>query len=74
MLSQVKLIEAGDEAGAKERLEKLRNAPSITGAKVEMPAVLSSWGCDEALWGDSAPVCGKVLVGYGLRYVAHLSA
>ena len=29
---------------------------------------------DEALWGDSAPVCGKVPVGYGLRYVAHLSA
>ena len=27
---------------------------------------------DEALWGDSAPVCGKVLVGYGLRYVDHL--
>ena len=46
----VKLIEAGDEAGAKERLEKLRNAPSVTGAKMDMPAVLSSWGCDEALW------------------------
>ena len=28
---------------------------------------------DEALWGDSAPVCGKVPAGYGLRYVDHLS-
>merc|ERR1719352_1361376 len=46
----VKLLEAGDEAGAKERLEKLRNAPSITGVEMEMPAVLASWGCDEALW------------------------
>ena len=29
---------------------------------------------DEALWGDSAPVCGKVPAGYGLRYVDHLPA
>ena len=29
---------------------------------------------DEALWGDSAPVCGKVPAGYGSRYVYHLPA
>lgn len=46
----VKLLDAGDEAGAKERLDKLRNAPSISGTKLAMPAVLASWGCDEALW------------------------
>ena len=26
---------------------------------------------DEALWGDSAPVFGKVPAGYGLRYGSH---
>jgi len=49
----VRLLEAGDEAGVKERLDKLRNAPSVTGERLEMPAVLTEWGCDQQLW-DSA--------------------
>lgn len=46
----VRLIEAGDTAGAKERLENLRNAPSVTGQEMAMPAVLAEWGCDAELW------------------------
>jgi len=46
----VRLLEAGDKAGAKERLDMLRNAPSITGERIEMPAVLADWGCDQQLW------------------------
>merc|ERR1719387_1665536 len=47
----LKMVNAGDEAGAKERIEMLRRSPSITGEGLEMPPVLQEWGCDEELWG-----------------------
>lgn len=46
----VRLIDAGDEAGLKARLDQVRNAPSITGEEWAMPAVLAEWGCTEDLW------------------------
>jgi len=47
----VRLLDAGDEAGAKARLDQVRNAPSVTGAGWAMPAVIGEWGCDEEMWG-----------------------
>jgi len=47
----VRLIEAGDEAGAQARLDQVRNAPSITGsADWSLPPILAEWGCDAELW------------------------
>lgn len=47
----IRLIDAGDEEGAKARLEQVRNAPSVTGNdQWEMPAVLGEWGCDADMW------------------------
>jgi len=43
-------VEAGDEAGARERLERLRNSPSITGYEAELPAELITWGYTAELW------------------------
>lgn len=46
----VRLIEAGDDVGAKERLDQVRNAPSITGSDWPLPTILAEWGCDDELW------------------------
>lgn len=40
----------GQEAKARERLELLRNAPSVLGASAAMPALAAQCGCDDALW------------------------
>ena len=61
VLSQVKLLEAGDEAGAKERLDSVKAAVDKKGApkaapkaakegSIPLPAALEQMGCDEALW------------------------
>lgn len=46
----VRLLDAGDEEGAKVRLEQVRNAPSVKGEQWKMPETLGAWGCDEELW------------------------
>jgi len=46
----IKLAEEGNEAAARERIEMLRNSPSITGANAPMPAKLAELGMDESLW------------------------
>ena len=46
----VKMANEGAEAAARERIEMLRNAPSVTGAEPAMPSELVDLGCDEELW------------------------
>ena len=59
VLSQVKLLEAGNEAGAKERLDSVKAAVDKKGARwaksakegsIPLPAALEQMGCDEAMW------------------------
>ena len=48
----INLADAGDETAVRERLAKLRNAPSITGIDdiPVLPQTLEAMGCDAALW------------------------
>ena len=46
----IKLANAGDEQTARERIAMLRNAPSVTGVTIALPAELVALGCDEATW------------------------
>ena len=48
--SLIKLANAGDEQTARERIAMLRNAPSVTGVSIALPAELVALGCDEATW------------------------
>ena len=54
----LKLVEDGDEAGARERLDMLRNAPSVVSSTakpsgaLELSPTLVEWGVDAALWRD----------------------
>jgi len=47
----IEMVESGDEAAARERLDMLRRSPSISGDDTPCPAQLAAWGCDEELWG-----------------------
>merc|ERR1719231_289025 len=47
----IRLIDAGDEDGARVRLEQVRSAPSVNGKEWEMPAMMAEWGADAELWG-----------------------
>ena len=45
----VKLVEDGDEAGARARLDMVRNGPPAQ----ELTPILIEWGCDEDLWRET---------------------